>query len=240
MAEKKKKPTTTTTTTSTVNKNLYENIDWSKVEEIKDIIDIIDDDYDTLEYSNEELDEYFKSGHLNSIVNEEEMIEDGNANDDLDNVESMEEEEDKEDKEEKEEVILSQKFSQLSTKDDNEKKSVVTNKRRRSSAISSPDVSSKKTKKIDDNHDDDIDDGINTESDTMPIYLLTTNRLFVQMAQNITKAISSISMNDIQQVALLMHQVAAARMNREMMKVYLHSVKGTLKEPECDLVDIDR
>ena len=60
------------------------------------------------------------------------------------------------------------------------------------------------------------------------------------MAQTIIKTVRSITMNDIQKMALLMHQIATVQIDREIMKAYLHSVNGTLKEPECYLIEVDR
>ncbi len=42
----------------------------------EDIFDILDENHDTLEYTTEELNRYFTSGHINSTIDEEEMIED--------------------------------------------------------------------------------------------------------------------------------------------------------------------
>ena len=55
--------------------------DTITIEEFDDIFDIVDDDYDTLEYTNGELNQYFKSGHLNSIVNEDDNFNDDSNND---------------------------------------------------------------------------------------------------------------------------------------------------------------
>jgi len=49
------------------------------------IFDILDDEYDQLEHTVEELNQYFDSAHLNSAVNveeeeEEEMIQDDSSN----------------------------------------------------------------------------------------------------------------------------------------------------------------
>ena len=87
---------------SIVNKKKFENIDvsikshhqnfhiflllcclnqWNTMEQFDDIFDIIDENSDTLEYTTEELNRYFESGHLNSIIGEEEIIEDESLND---------------------------------------------------------------------------------------------------------------------------------------------------------------
>ncbi|CAF4819073.1 unnamed protein product, partial [Rotaria socialis] len=115
-------------------------------------------------------------------------------------------------------------------------------KRRRSSvASSSPqEVHLKKAKII---IDDDVGDNINdqnSEQNRIPMYLLMTNRRFLHMAQAITKSNSSIHINDIQQLAVLMHRIATVQIDRYMMKVYLHSVQGTLKESNYIPIEIDR
>ncbi|CAF5228071.1 unnamed protein product, partial [Rotaria magnacalcarata] len=93
------------------------------------------------------------------------------------------------------EAILSQKFSQLSTKAEDEQKSGVINRRRRSTTtISSPDASCKKTKLIVDYADESTATTTmsSTETYEIPIYLSINNKLFVHMAQTITKTTSSI------------------------------------------------
>ncbi|CAF5081050.1 unnamed protein product [Rotaria magnacalcarata] len=151
------------------------------IEEFEDIFDIIDDDNDIFEYTIAELNKYFISGHLNSIPNEEEMTE-----------------------EIQEEAILPQKFSQLSTASDDEERSFVTNKRQRSNVASSPTISSKKRKITSNNNNNDTDIST-TEQCQIPTNLLIQNKLFVHMAQTIIKTVRYITMNDIQQMALLMH-----------------------------------
>ncbi|CAF3327476.1 unnamed protein product [Rotaria socialis] len=211
----------------------------NKDEEFDDIFDVVDDALDTLEYTDEELNRYFLSGHLPSIVSEEE--EEEITDNDVVIVETMQQEKKEEEEEEEEQdVVLSQKFSQLSTHTEDEQKSDATLKRRRSSvASSSPDVHIKKTKTIIDD-DDELGDDSTVEPNQIPTYLLMTNREFIHMAQTITKAISSIHINDIQQLAILMHQIATVQIDRYMMKVYLHSVQGTLKEPNYTPIEINR
>ncbi|CAF4640625.1 unnamed protein product [Rotaria socialis] len=215
---------------STVN----ENINWNTVEDFEDMFDIVDDDNDTLEYTEDELNKYYLSGHLNSMTHEDEMIDDDSYDNDLNVIEGIQSE-----------AVLSQKFSQLSTTTEDEQKSSVTHKKRRSSTtIASPDVSSKKTKIIDD--DDVIDEPIaitamsSTETKEIPIYLSIDNKSFIRMAQTITKTASSININNIQQLALFMHRAVNVRIDREIMKAYLHSVMGTLKQSESHLIEVDR
>ncbi|CAF3817336.1 unnamed protein product, partial [Rotaria magnacalcarata] len=121
-----------------------------------------------------------------------------------------------------EEALLSQSFSQLSTASDDEERSSVTNKRQRSNVVCSTTVNSKKRKITgNENHTDTL----TTERCQIPTYLLIQNKLFVHMAQTIIKTVRYITMNDIQQMALLMHQIATVQIDREIMKAYLHSVK---------------
>ncbi|CAF4412976.1 unnamed protein product [Rotaria magnacalcarata] len=75
------------------------------------MFDIVDDENDTLEYAEDELNKYYLSGHLNSMEHEDEMIDDDRYHNDLNEIQT--------------EAILSQKFSQLSTKTEDEQKSVM-------------------------------------------------------------------------------------------------------------------
>jgi hypothetical protein len=49
-----------------------------------DIFDILDDDTDELEHTTEQLCRYFQVGHINSMYDEEKMVEDDSFNDDTD------------------------------------------------------------------------------------------------------------------------------------------------------------
>ena len=48
-------------------------------DEFDDIFDIIDDALDTLEYTDEELNRFFLSGHLPSMISEEEQTMDDDS-----------------------------------------------------------------------------------------------------------------------------------------------------------------
>ena len=118
-----------------------------------------------------------------------------------------------------------------------------TNKRQRQSSttLSSPNVVlAKKMKVI---HDDEIDDEqitTTTEGQQLPTYLSITNRFFIDMARNILKTNSTITMHDIQQLALFIHQKAVIHSRRELIKVYLLSIMGKLQQTDYDSMDIDR
>jgi len=138
---------------------------------------------------------------------------------------------------EEQEEILSQKLSQLSTTSDNEQTLSVTNKRRRSNRTSSPtSVISKKIKMADDNDVDDND----TEQDQIPTYLLETDKSFHNTIQKIMNIASSTSTNDLRQIAILIHHIAALHIQKQISMIYLQSGTGILKEPEPELIEIDR
>lgn len=143
-----------------------------------------------------------------------------------------------EDKDKDEEAILSQKFSQLSTETENEAVSSNTNKRPYDS--NSP-IATTSIKKIKISQDSNGEDNDNMEQEPIPGYLLTTNQLFIHMAQKLmTSSTTTFNINDIQEIALLMYRIAAMEIRRCVTKVYLKSVTGTLKESECTLVEVDR
>ncbi|CAF4595707.1 unnamed protein product [Rotaria sp. Silwood2] len=193
---------------------------------------------DGVQYTTDELNRYFQSDHLKSTINEVEIIEDDILND-SDHIEIIQEEE--QEQEQDEETILSQKLSQLSTKHENETNSSTNADKKRSlSTTASSNASSKKMKMIDvDDTDDNIDDN-DPKQDQIPIYLLMNNKLFVRMAQNTIRSVQSISMNDVQQLALSMHHIAAFHIQKQITEIYLKSVTGALQASENDLIEMDR
>ena len=132
-------------------------------------------------------------------------------------------------------------------KDEDENETIVssnfkdTNKRQRSTTLSSPNVVLAKKMKI--IHDDEIDDEQITttpEGQQLPNYLSIKNRFFIAMARNILKTNSTITMHDIEQLALFIHQKAVIHSRRELIKVYLLSIMGKLQQTDYDSMDIDR
>ncbi|CAF4230265.1 unnamed protein product, partial [Rotaria sordida] len=87
--------------------------------------------------------------------------------------------------------------------------------------------------------DNDFNDN-HTIQDQIPNYLSINNTTFLRIVKNIIKNVQSISMNDIQKLSLLMHQVATFRLKREITTIYLQSVTGELMEPEYDVIEVDR
>ncbi|CAF1408279.1 unnamed protein product [Adineta steineri] len=199
------------------------------------VFDILDRNNDVLEYTKEELNRYFTSGHLNVTIDEEaaeqeeedDMIDDDNLF--LHNsVESTEEE------------VLSQQFSQLSTENESEEGgSSVVNSKRKLNTTSAPYVVFKRIKSANDN-DPNVTEGEEQEQDQIPAYLLTTNKSFDHMIQKVMNTASSIDMNDLRQLALLIHHIAALNIQKQVTIVYLRSGTGKLRESEPSLTEVDR
>ncbi|CAF1316710.1 unnamed protein product [Adineta steineri] len=197
------------------------------------VFDILDRNNDVLEYTKEELNRYFTSGHLNVTIDEEaaEQEEEDDIIDDdnlfLHNyVESTGEQ------------VLSQQFSQLSTENESEEggSSVVSSKRKLNTT-SAPYGVFKRIKSANDN-DPNVTEGEEEEQDQIPAYLLTTNKSFDHMIQKVMNTASSIDMNDLRQLALLIHHIAAVNIKRQVTIVYLRSGIGKLRESEPSLTEV--
>ncbi|CAF3677425.1 unnamed protein product [Rotaria sp. Silwood1] len=205
------------------------------------LFDMIDETNDGLQFSKDTLNQYFLSGQLPSITYTEEFVDDTVLHA-FEHNELIEQEQDDQDDDE---TILSQKLSQLSTTGHAEVyPSATMDKKRRSSSRPSPAVCSKRMKISDYNaDDDDDDDSLNVDDiqqNHIPNYLSMNSTIFVRLCKNLLKTVPTMTMNDLQQLALLMHQIAALRIKEEMSHIYLKSVTGTLTEPECDLIEVDR
>ncbi|CAF5093554.1 unnamed protein product, partial [Rotaria sp. Silwood1] len=90
---------------------------------------------------------------------------------------------------------------------------------------------------------DDEDDAtfeIDMKKDQTPYYLSLNNTLFLRTSKDILKNVQTITINDIQQIAILMHQIGALKIKIDQTNIYLKAVTGTLTEPESDLIDVDR
>ncbi|CAF3719689.1 unnamed protein product [Rotaria sp. Silwood1] len=205
------------------------------------LFDMIDETNDGLQFSKDTLNQYFLSGQLPSITYTEEIVDDTILHAFEHNELSEQEQDDQDD----DETILSQKLSQLSTAGHAEVyPSATMDRKRRSSSRPSPAVCSKRMKISDYNaDDDDDDDSLNVDDikqNHIPNYLSMNSTTFVRLCKNLLKTVPTMTMNDVQQLALLMHQIGALRIKEEMSHIYLKSVTGTLTEPECDLIEVDR
>ncbi|CAF2793105.1 unnamed protein product [Rotaria sp. Silwood2] len=210
-----------TTTTSTNTITLY-----------NDTFDVVDETNDGLQFSADILNQYFLSGQLQSTIYQEEKINYEILND-MDSIEIIQDEE----------TILSQKLSQLSTKNKQEMGlSSMIDKKRRHSSATSPCTTSKKIKTAEDSsdEDDDIDIQDTNPKEQIPNYLTINHLAFVRMNATILKQAPSITVTDLQEMAFFMHQIEAIRMKKVITNIYLKSVTGTLTEPELDLIEVDR
>ncbi|CAF2806208.1 unnamed protein product [Rotaria sp. Silwood2] len=210
----------------------------TRIAPVKDMFDTIDETDDGLQFSTNVLNQFFGTGQLQTTFYQEEKIEYEILND----IESVLITESKHD-ECDEEVIISQKLSQLSTKNKSEiSSSILFDKKRRISSTSSPSTTSKKIKINDTTSDDDDDIHIQNlkPEDQIPNYLTINHKAFVRMSECLLKNAPSITMSDIQEMALFVHHIEANRLKKNITNIYLKSVTGTLIEPELDLYDVDR
>lgn len=60
---------------------MFHGNQFNEIEQFDTIFDMTDDNNDGLEYSTDELNRYYQSGHLNSIMDEEDNYEDDYFND---------------------------------------------------------------------------------------------------------------------------------------------------------------
>ena len=196
------------------------------------IFDIIDDADDELEYTHEELARYFDMTHLYSTdVDDEELLIDDDDDDDADDLRDDGDGDNGE-------QVLSQKLSQLSTNDDNEyESSCVADKKRRSTTTTTTTCDAEflpsKKSKYDDEHDID-----STEQDLVPAYLSSVNRAAFKRAM--PKSIDAIRMDELQQVAIYTHHIAALQIHKQITMVYRKSGTGQLSELEFACTAVDR
>ena len=110
----------------------------------------------------------------------------------------------------------------------------------------SPDRIPKKIKLSSDDSNNETTGGQSTSDefqesfDNIPAYLLLTNLSFIDVVQKILNIASSISANDLQIIAVLMHHIAALRMQKHITHLYLRAGTGKLSDPNSDLLEIDR
>ena len=123
-------------------------------------------------------------------------------------------------------------MSQLSTKDewnnDGQQDSTTSGHRKRPfSAPSTPDIVSKK---------------IRWEKDPIPEYLQLTNEIFKKILtdQLMNDRMVAMTIEDLQQIAVLKHNIATLHMQRELWTVYLKLGTGQWKTYESDRTNVDR
>ncbi|CAF4447425.1 unnamed protein product, partial [Adineta steineri] len=60
------------------------------------------------------------------------------------------------------------------------------------------------------------------------------------MANNVMELNTSMTMNDIHDIAILIYKQNALQIDRDITKAYFHAVQGTLREPELELNPVHR
>ena len=132
-----------------------------------------------------------------------------------------------------EEQVLSQKISQLSTKDDSDQEQQSSsNKKRPLSSPSTPDVASKKIR---------IVDNKKNKKDQIPEYLQPTNNAFDKiMKDHILNSATTITVEDLRQLAILKHKIAITKLDKDLWTVYFKSGTGQWETLESKKTNVDR
>ncbi|CAF1316459.1 unnamed protein product [Adineta steineri] len=205
-------------------------------ETMNDTFAILDDDNDALEYSTDILNQYFQSGHLNDYDNYDEVIINEQSLNDYLNMNDIT-------TTQVDEVVLSQTFhNSLTTTDDHEQvqTSVLSDQPQQASSESCTNINTKKRKTTDDDDTDNTNTNLMFETWSIPSNLLITNKLFIQMANNVMELNKSLTMNDIHDITMLIYKNNALQIDRDITKAYFHAVQGTLREPELELNPVQR
>ena len=132
-----------------------------------------------------------------------------------------------------EEQVLSQNLSQLSTKDDgDQEQELSSNKKRPLSSPSTPDVASKKIWIVDDKRN---------KKDQIPEYLQPTNNAFDKiMKDHIINSATTITVEDLRQLAILKHKIAITKLDKDLWTVYFKSGTGQWETLESKTTNVDR
>lgn len=78
------------------------------------------------------------------------------------------------------------------------------------------------------------------DKDAIPTYLSLNSELFKDLLRNLLATVNSISIHDLQYIALCIHRLAALDIQKQVTNVYYKSGTGTLKDLGPELVAIDR
>ncbi len=88
--------------------------------------------------------------------------------------------------------------------------------------------------------DYDNDDGLTNDKHKIPSYLLLSNETFNCFVQNLIQTTNSITMHDIQYIAMCIHHIAAIHIQKQITIIYFKSGTGTLRDPQPELEPVDR
>ena len=121
---------------------------------------------------------------------------------------------------------LSQRLSQLSAKDEYETEPPTNGKRRRVPMLQAATTKRSRTSMEEETVDDDEDA---RESKTWPAYLLAKNHIFDRLVRTSASThASTIDMEDLRQLALLVHRTAEFQLSKELWSAYSKSGAGQL------------
>jgi hypothetical protein len=102
-----------------------------------------------------------------------------------------------------------------------------------SPSANADDVSTKR-KQTDDDDDDDDDD------EQIPYYLFVSNELFMNRLGQVINTASSIDLEDLRQIAIFKHNIAAVRIQKQVVLTYLRAGTGKMKEPTTEWAHVDQ
>ena len=151
-------------------------------------------------------------------------------------------------------MLLSQKLSQLSTKSedidvDNDNKVdaedenpvvVVDMKRLLSPTTMTSSTHSKRMKLTTDEGSQKPVIDLEKEKDPVPFYLSLTNEPFNCLVRNLLGTVNSISIQDLQCIALCIYRLGALHVQKQVTNTYLKSGTGTLRDSEPEIIAVDR
>ena len=202
-------------TTTTSHKRKRNPVDFNTIKRFKELhFHILDDHHDPQEHFNQDLNRYFTSPTILPVTHnaQEAIVVDVTldyGNDDDDEVEDMDVVTQKDDEQE-----LSQQMNDLSMEQKNKKMKVI------------------HTFDPNDMNYDRIVDIEEEIGDQVPMYLSDDNDQLKQRMKKILQnqsLLSSISVEDLRQMAIFKHQIGICDQQKRLLLVYLRSVRGNIK-----------
>ena len=79
-----------------------------------------------------------------------------------------------------------------------------------------------------------------TEHESVPAYLIPTNRTFHRLVEKVRQAASSIDLDALRRIAILKHQIGDLHISKQISLIYLRSGKGELRQPGPEITPVDR
>ena len=201
------------------------------------LFNVLDDHNDPSEHATSELDRYFESGQLYSMIDEEETVTDGSLVDDDDAENEVDQSPSRQTQyshilvQPFEEAHLSQSMSQLSMTNTNDVRTVASasTKRKRPSSVSlSPDLIPRKVKRTE-------VPLVDHETMELPDYLSANNRSFDQAMTP-----HCIDIDQLRRFAQFKHHIAALEIYRAILMLYARMGTGTIEDPEFQSTSVDR